>query len=128
MYSDRSSKFRSYYYKELDSAVKDVDEKVEILHGERLRQLQAGRLRLLHHCLKTNPGGDEEKNTICKDEMKKNGVGWIQENIGKEKDEMIQCAGNAFNRFMNDQKIEWSIGKAEIDTCVLAFKDNIFKR
>ena len=58
MYSERSSKFRSYYYNELDRAVKDVDEKIEILHGDRLRQLQAGRMRSLHNCLKANPEGE----------------------------------------------------------------------
>lgn len=124
----RSSMFRKYYFKELESAVVDIDEKVEVIHGDRLRQLQSQRLRTLHKCMARNPDGDSLKNKQCQDAYEGSGLDWIQEKLETEKLALTICAQSAFSQFVGGDRLAWDNSKAQVDKCLSDFRQNIFMK
>lgn len=124
----KSSMFRKYYFQNLEELVKEIDEKVEILHGSKLRQIQSQRLKALHRCLEKNPQGEAEKNEECENEYKKSGLNWIQGRIESEKHILTTCVQTSFAKYIDNSEIVWPASKKDIDTCLSNFKENIFKR
>lgn len=124
----RSSLFRKHYYQTLESTISEIDEKVEILHGERLRNLQSHSLSALHRCLAKNEAADAHENRKCQEKFEKSELNSIQAKLENEKLRLKVCAQGAFQRFVGKEELGWEESKKEIEGCLGEFRQSVFMK